>query len=151
MIPALLLIAAQPTAAAAAIGTFVGACVPGVADPAAFANAATQLGYVEVERRGRGALFRAGAAELLHMPSESCTLRVSLATTEEAVTVINRVSTALELPAPGAIAMHPPGWTTYRWPNQNGARPRFYLAAETRIDHEGAVSLDLAIHRGPAQ
>ena len=151
MIPALLLIAAQPTAAEAAIGTFVAACVPAVSDPAAFARAATELGYVEIEQRGRAALFRAGHTELLHMPHESCTIRVPLPAAGDAVAVINRVSTVLDLPLPRPIAMHPPGWTSYRWPNAAGAPPRFYLAARTMIDHEGPVSLELSIHRGPAQ
>lgn len=151
MIAALLLIAAQPTAAEAAIGTFVTACVPAMSDPAAFARAATELGYVEIEQRGRAALLRAGRTELLHMPRESCALRVTLPVTDDAVAVINRVSTVLGLPMPRPIAMHPPGWTSYRWPNSEGAPPRFYLAARTIIDHQGPVSLELSIHRGPAQ
>lgn len=151
MIAAALLAAAQPIAPATAIDTLTAACIPGVTDAQAFADAARRLGFTPVEERGRGALYRAGESELRHVPGQSCSLRASIATREEAIGVIERISTELGLPAPQPIAMHPPGWTSYRWPNADATTPRFYLAARTIIDHEGAVSLELTIHRGPAQ
>ncbi len=151
MIAAALLAAAQPVAPAAAIDIFTAACMNGVADAVAFAAAASRLGFAPVEEGGRGALHRSGESELLHVPGESCALRTTMATRPDAIAVIERISSDLGLPAPQPIAMHPPGWTNYRWSNREGAPPRFYLAARTIIDHQGPVSLELSIHRGPAQ
>lgn len=151
MIGGLILAATQTVVPAAAVDLFMTTCVAGLADPAAFAAVSGRLGYVRVEERGRGALYRAGGSELLYTPNERCELRLAVEDRGQAEQVVGGVSASLGLPEPWGIAMHPPGWTRYRWPIPEGATPRFYLAAESRIDHQGAVSLDLSIHRGPAQ
>jgi hypothetical protein len=146
---AALLLAAQGLAPEAAADTFLSACAAGLRDPSAFAASAARLNLVRVEERGRGALFRAGNVELLYEQGAHCALRALIA--GDARPVIERVSTSLGLAPPQPIAMHPPGWTRYRWPVADGPAARFYLAAQTMMDHEGAVSLDLSIHAGPAR
>jgi len=146
---AALLLAAQGLAPEAAADTFLSACAAGLRDPAAFAASAARLNFAQVEERGRSALFRAGDVELLYEQGAHCALRAPIE--GDPRLVIERVSTSLGLAPPQAIAMHPAGWTRYRWPIADGPAPRFYLAAGTIMDHQGAMSLDLSIHAGPAQ
>jgi hypothetical protein len=146
---AALLLGAQGLAPATAVDTFLSACGAGLRDPSAFAATAARLNFVRVEERGRGALFRAGNVELLYEQGAHCALRAPIE--GEARPIVDRVSASLGLAAPQPIAMHPPGWTRYRWPVAEASAPRFYLAAQTIMDHQGAMSLDLSIHAGPAQ
>jgi len=151
MIGAALMLAAQAIAPEAAAELFMDLCAAGMRNPARFEAAAARQNFARVEERGRGALYRSGDTFVTFTAGDQCKLDVRLADEGGAVRAIADVSARLDLAAPRAIAMHPPGWNRYRWPIVEGERPRFYLAARTISDQQGPVSLELSIHAGPGQ
>jgi hypothetical protein len=148
---ALILLVVQHLTAASTTEIFLSTCSAGLTEPERFRSTIARMGYRPVEERGRAVLYRSVGLELLYTPNESCQLRGWIDPQEDANRVVGAVSSALGLPSPTRIEGNPFGWTRYRWPVQEGARPRFYLAARTMTSHQLGEELELSIHRGPAE
>ena len=151
MIAAALLVAAQAGAPVASADLFMGVCAAGLRDPAAFRDAAARAGFAPAGDNDRMERFRAGAVVITYVADDQCRLVAPFENVAPAVAMIAEVSARLDLPAPRAIAMHPPGWTRYSWPVPAGGPPSIYLVAHTFGGQQEAVDLELTIVRGPGQ